>query len=74
MNLPESDGRSLSRTVRAHHPGVEVLFMSAMPRDHLLEEGKVDATSETIEKPFSAEDLTNRIAELFDKRRLPPPA
>ncbi len=72
VNLPESDGRSLSRSVRARHPSVEVLFMSAMPREHLLEEGKVDATSETIEKPFSAEDLSARIRELFDKRRLPP--
>lgn len=72
VNLPQSDGRSLSRTVRARHPGVEVLFMSAMPRDHLLEEGKVDATSETIEKPFSAEDLSAKIAELFHKRANPP--
>mgnify|MGYP001421559430 CR=1 FL=1 len=64
VSLPGMGGRQLAEEVRRRHPGVAVLFMSAFPRAQLLEEGRIDPASPTLEKPFDEEQLARRLAEL----------
>jgi DNA-binding response OmpR family regulator len=67
VRLPGLGGRELARLVGEHCPGVAVLFMSAFTRHRLLTEERIDPGCVTIEKPFSEDDLLERVAELLER-------
>lgn len=64
VSLPVMGGQELAQRIQKLHPSVRLLFMSAFPREKLTQEGWVDADAETIEKPFSEEQLRARLSEL----------
>lgn len=64
LSLP-GGGPELARAVRELHPGVRVLYMSGFSRAQLLEQGAIDPAAESIQKPFSAHQLTTRIDEVL---------
>jgi two-component system, cell cycle sensor histidine kinase and response regulator CckA len=67
VTLPGMGGAELARAVRKLHPGIRVLFMSALPRAELIREEKVDAEASTIEKPFEEEGLARALAQLVEE-------
>jgi two-component system, cell cycle sensor histidine kinase and response regulator CckA len=61
--MPHMGGRELADRLAATHPHVRVLFMSGYTDDAILHHGGLDRAASLIEKPFTAEALTNRIRE-----------
>jgi PAS domain S-box-containing protein len=55
--MPGMTGGELAREVAARLPGVRALFMSALPNDVLVEQGRIEAGQPSLQKPFSDEDL-----------------
>ena len=60
--LPDSEqGGKVVAFASATRPGLPVLFMSAQPRDRMVQEGKVSERAAYLEKPFTAEELTSLV-------------
>ncbi len=61
MVLPGMSGAELARTLGARQPKLQVVFMSAYPRDLLVAQGRIDATAQTLEKPFDEDRLLETV-------------
>lgn len=73
--LPGSmQGGELARIARELRPGLPVLYMSGYTRETLLEAGRLQDGMHYLEKPFSAEVLTQRVREVIDQGRAPEPS
>jgi PAS domain S-box-containing protein len=55
--MPGMTGGELAREVAARLPGVRTLFMSALPNDVLVEQGRIAEGQPSLQKPFSDEEL-----------------
>jgi CheY-like chemotaxis protein len=55
--MPGMTGGELAREVAARLPGVRTLFMSALPNDVLVEQGRIAEGQLSLQKPFSDEEL-----------------
>ncbi len=64
--MPEMDGRSFVRALRAERPGFAVLYMSGYNDAELLRRGVRDAPF--VHKPFTAGDLGRKVREALDSR------
>jgi len=67
--MPRMSGRELGRRVRERWPAVKILCMSGYDREHFAE-GKTDADGpeQLLHKPFTVDELTERIDELVAER------
>jgi len=63
--MPGMTGGELAREVSARLPGVRVLFMSALPNDVLVEQGRIAEGAPSVLKPFSDEELTAAVEKLL---------
>ena len=63
--LPGLNGREVAERIRATRPEVRVLYMSGYTDDAILRRGVLTQRSSLIQKPFSADELTNRVSELL---------
>jgi PAS domain S-box-containing protein len=59
--MPGMDGVELVRRVREQWPTLPVLMTSGYPIDFLSEHGSAPADSDLIQKPFSSQDLVQRV-------------
>src|ERR1041385_2184378 len=69
--LPGRDGHATVELVRELRAGLPILYMSGYPRDARLPELRPGTRSSFIQKPFSAAELAEAIAELLAEGRSP---
>ena len=62
--MPKMSGRELGRRVRERWPSVKLLYMSGYDR----EQGGAEATEELLHKPFTVDELIERIDALVKER------
>ena len=67
--LSQGSGQDLARAVRARHPSLAVLYMSALPREELVAQGRIAPDSAAIEKPFTEQQLARSMSEVLQGRR-----
>jgi two-component system cell cycle sensor histidine kinase/response regulator CckA len=60
------DGRETTERIRAIEPATKVLYMSGYTDDATIRSGALAAGTAFIQKPFSGDDLANRVRELLD--------
>jgi len=64
--MPEMGGRELVERLRARHPGLKVLFMSGYSQRAVTVDGTMPPATGFVEKPFTVEQLTQRLREILD--------
>jgi two-component system cell cycle sensor histidine kinase/response regulator CckA len=68
LAMPRMDGRELAARVGAVRPGLPVLFMSGHP-DEGTRRAMADGDQTYLQKPFTAEELLGRVAEMLGRVR-----
>lgn len=66
--MPGMSGRELSDSARAIRPGLKVLYTSGYTRNAIVHGGRLDPGVELLPKPFTSQDLAERIRDLLDAR------
>lgn len=66
--LPGINGRVLAERLVALRPGIKVLYMSGYTDNAIVHHGVLDAGTEFINKPFSAQTLKHRVREALIKK------
>ncbi|MDB5104820.1 MAG: sensor hybrid histidine kinase [Fibrobacteres bacterium] len=61
--LPGINGKLLAERLVKDHPGIKVLYMSGYTDNAIVHHGVLDAGTEFINKPFSAQTLKHRVRE-----------
>ena len=64
--MPGMSGTELVQELRTRKPGIKAVFMSAFPRELLLEQGRLEPGDVSVEKPFSFEDLAAQVRTILD--------
>lgn len=62
--MPGPTGPEIAKLAHAKWPQAHVIFMSAFPRDVLLQQGRIQPDQATLEKPFTEEQLVGKLREL----------
>ena len=65
--LPGLSGRELADRLLAQRPGLLVLYMSGYPGDAIVHQGRLDADTEFLQKPFSTDVLLRRVREVLGR-------
>jgi len=65
--MPEMNGRDLSKRFLSLHPGSKCLFMSGYDSDVVAHRGILDREINFIQKPFSINQLGNKLRAIFSK-------
>jgi CheY-like chemotaxis protein len=63
--MPGMTGGELAREVSARLPGVRRLYMSALPNEVLVEQGRIEAGEPSVMKPFSDEEIAGMVAKVL---------
>jgi two-component system, cell cycle sensor histidine kinase and response regulator CckA len=66
--MPKMNGRELAEELKKTRPKMNILFMSGYPRDVLSQQGRIDSSINLIQKPFSNDELAERIRKLLDQK------
>jgi CheY-like chemotaxis protein len=66
--MPVMNGRELATLVSAAVPGVRVLYLSGYTDDDVLRRGVETARDNFLRKPFTSEELAEKIEELLEDR------
>ena len=66
--MPEMSGGELAKRFSELRPNTPVLFMSGYNREAIVEHGGLREDVGYVEKPFSIENLLQRIREVLDHR------
>jgi len=61
--MPEMNGRDLSRLLQSEIPALKCLFMSGYTANVIAGQGVLDKGMQFIQKPFSAEELTDKVRQ-----------
>jgi two-component system, cell cycle sensor histidine kinase and response regulator CckA len=64
--MPKMSGRALADSVRERNPGMRVLFMSGYADETVTESGALEQGAAFLEKPFSGEDLAQKVRQTLD--------
>lgn len=64
--MPEMNGLDLARQLIRLHPDIKHLFMSGYTADVIAHRGVLDEGIAFIQKPFSMEDLAEKLREVLD--------
>ncbi len=67
--MPGLGGRDLVARVRDTHPDLRVLFVSGYTEEGVRRHGVLDTESAFLEKPFTAERLSQKVREILDTPR-----
>lgn len=67
ISMPELDGRALAYFLRTVRPGIKVLYISGYPLPGAPASEFDRQTSYYLQKPFTAEALSQTIQEIFDE-------
>ncbi|MHB0915379.1 MAG: ATP-binding protein [Thermoleophilia bacterium] len=65
--LPGLNGRELSGQIGAARPAIKILFMSGYTADVIASRGVLDEGVQFIQKPFTRDDLANKVRTLLDR-------
>jgi PAS domain S-box-containing protein len=65
--MPEMGGKELAERLRAHRPGLKVLFMSGYTEKAFAAGGVMPPNTGFVEKPFTVEQLMRRLREILDE-------
>jgi DNA-binding NtrC family response regulator len=57
LTLPGTSGGDLSRTAMAMQPGMGVVYISGLPKDIAVDQGKIEPDALLVKKPFTADLL-----------------
>jgi signal transduction histidine kinase/CheY-like chemotaxis protein len=63
------NGREVADRVKAARPAVKVLFATGYTQNAIVHHGRLDEGVQLISKPFSTNDLLNRIAKVLREER-----
>jgi PAS domain S-box-containing protein len=66
MIMPGMNGRVLAGTLRKRYPDLKVLFLTGYAPDVTGEELSTDQEGELLRKPFSRQDLLQKLRQLID--------
>jgi len=64
--MPEMNGRDLAEKLTSRYPDLKVLFMSGYTADTIAHQGVLDNGIAFIQKPFSIQDMIQKIRHLLD--------
>jgi len=64
--LPEMSGTEIARRMREILPDLRVLYMSGYSDPLAVREGALDPATNFVGKPFSADELRDRVRTLLD--------
>ena len=59
--MPQMSGTQLSEKLALCYPGVKMLFMSGYTEDAMVNHGLLPEPKELLQKPFTAENLLQRV-------------
>jgi PAS domain S-box-containing protein len=65
--MPEMGGRELAERLRAHRPGLKVLFISGYTERAITVDGVMPPNTGFVEKPFTVEQLMRRLREILEE-------
>jgi DNA-binding NtrC family response regulator len=63
------DGPALAKHARARNRDIEVLYITAHPRDMTNDGADLDGTADWIVKPFRYDDLVERVSAILERGR-----
>jgi hypothetical protein len=63
--MPGMTGGELAREVSARLPGVRRLYMSALPNEVLVEQGRIEEGEPSVMKPFTTEEIAGMVAKVL---------
>jgi hemerythrin-like metal-binding protein/PAS domain S-box-containing protein len=64
--MPGLDGRATAEEMRRRNPSLRVLYVSGYTPDVIAQRGALDADTEFLPKPFTAELLLSRVRAILD--------
>ena len=64
--MPGTDGRCLAEQILQDRPGLKVLYISGYSDDALLRRGILEFRENFLSKPFSIQELCQKVREVFD--------
>jgi signal transduction histidine kinase len=65
--MPEVNGRKLAEQAQLKRPGLKILFTSGCTRNAIMHSGVVDAGVHLIGKPFSLDELAEKVRDVLDR-------
>ncbi|MEX2530996.1 MAG: ATP-binding protein [Gemmatimonadota bacterium] len=63
--MPGTDGRQVARRLMEHIPELKVLFISGHPEPFVSRKGVLESADHLLMKPFKADDLLDKVAEVL---------
>jgi DNA-binding response OmpR family regulator len=72
--MPGVDGVELGRRILQRWPSLGLLYMSAHPAEILVRHGHTDPQVHFLAKPFTLDELMNKVEVASDRRLAPKPA
>jgi two-component system cell cycle sensor histidine kinase/response regulator CckA len=66
--MPKMNGKELAQKLKKSRPKMKVLFMSGYPQEVLARQGTLDPDIHLLQKPFTAEELAQKIRQVLDGR------
>jgi signal transduction histidine kinase/CheY-like chemotaxis protein len=67
--MPDMNGRQLAEEAQRRNASLKVLYTTGYTRDAIVHNGVLDADVQLISKPFTLEQLANKVKEVFDSSR-----
>jgi CheY-like chemotaxis protein len=64
--MPKMSGRELAERLVRLHPETRVLYMSGYTDGAISQQGVLDPETELLQKPFSFDDLAQKVRKVLD--------
>jgi two-component system NtrC family sensor kinase len=65
--MPGMNGRKLAEAARQRRPDLKVLYMTGYSRNAIVHQGRLDPGVDLIQKPLSAEQLSEMVRKVLDQ-------
>lgn len=65
--MPDMDGLELARRLKSEFPDLRCLFMSGYTAEIIISLGSDETQADFIQKPFSVQDLSQKVREILDR-------
>jgi CheY-like chemotaxis protein len=72
--MPNMNGPQLAAILMEAQPSLRVLYVSGYPSDAIVQRGIFQGTSAFLQKPFTAAQLVEKVAEVMDEAGIAPVA